>query len=291
MTANGDLSSQKKQKSQNPRTQSSQKFLFLLLSAVLGALIGTGLYLGLSSGIPALKAHLIVPVQENQARIQDLQIQIEGTLTIYEEKLSEIDQIKHLLETEQSEAVLTQISIDKTMAVNQEEIQAVGTAITTQSQIAKENTEALQSQGEKLDSLSTIVSYLATAQAASAGLSRDVFTVRIQIRLLNAYQFILEDNYGKAEDEIESIILDLETAAAEDLRWEEPLTQLEKIQNDLPDNPDLALSRLNLAFGSLKSYLSPIILAGTPTPPSPTPYLTLTSQPTASPTINPTATP
>ena len=289
MTANGDVSNQKN--SRNTGTGSGLKILFLFLSAVLGALIGTGLYLGLSNGIPALKAQLIVPVQENQARIQELQVQMEGTLTTYAEKLSEIDQIKQQLETEEAEAVLTQISIEKTIAVNQEEIEAVGTAVTNQNQTARENSDMLQSQAEKLDSLTTFVSYLATAQAASAGLSSDVLTVRIQIRLLNAYQFMLDNNYGKAEDQIESIILDLETSAAEDLRWEEPLSLLEKVQNDLPDNPDLALSRLNLAFDSLESNLPPIILSVTPTPPSPTPYLTLTFQPTASPTITPTAAP
>jgi hypothetical protein len=291
MTANGEISNQKKQKSQASRTGFGLKVIFLLLTAILGLFLGVGIYLGITNGLPALKAQFLAPVQENQTEIQKLQTQIEGTLTAYQDEFAEIEQLQLLRETEQAEAVLTQIPVEKTMAANRSEIQTLGTAVARQKENIQKNSTSQQSQSEELNSLANVVSYLATAQAASAGLSSDVLTIRIQIRLLNAYQFILDNNYGKAEGEIESIIIGLSTAAADDPRWNETLSLLENAQKDLPESPDLALSRLNLAFETIESNLPPINLSRTPTPPSPTPYLTPTAELTVPPTITPTAAP
>ena len=281
-----DNSPKKPDKQPKPTSKTIPGILLrLILVLVAGCLVGAVIYFAASGWVPYLDQRVFQPIDTNQALVQELkatqnalEIQISSLQTTVDGNQSEIESdIAATLDQLSEDVVHMQSEVDNNTYFGGTLAPAMIATVSA-----------------RQDSNSKNLSALATAQMRDSGNRQELELLRTLELLTWAHQYILHDNYGLAENELE--------AARENLSFMitrvppkqrvvvlEMLNLVDQCIADLPSRPAVAAEKLQLAWHMGVTefpYESSYDQGGTVTP---TPYITpTTSTSTSTPTPTPT---
>ncbi len=283
-----DNSPKKPDKQPKPTSKTIPGILLrLILVLVAGCLVGAVIYFAASGWVPYLDQRVFQPIDTNQALVQELkatqnalEIQISSLQTTVDGNQSEIESdIAATLDQLSEDVVHMQSEVDNNTYFGGTLAPAMIATVSA-----------------RQDSNSKNLSALATAQMRDSGNRQELELLRTLELLTWAHQYILHDNYGLAENELE--------AARENLSYMitrvppkqrvvvlEMLNLVDQCIADLPSRPAVAAEKLQLAWHMGVTefpYESSYDQGGTVTPtPNITPTTsTSTSTPTPTPTPN-----
>ena len=283
-----DNSPKKPDKQPKPTSKTIPGILLrLILVLVAGILVGAVIYFAASGWVPYLDQRVFQPIDTNQALVQELkatqnalEIQISSLQTTVDGNQSEIESdIAATLDQLSEDVVHMQSEVDNNTYFGGTLAPAMIATVSA-----------------RQDSNSKNLSALATAQMRDSGNRQELELLRTLELLTWAHQYILHDNYGLAENELE--------AARENLSFLitrvppkqrvvvlEMLNLVDQCIADLPSRPAVAAEKLQLAWHMGVTefpYESSYDQGGTVTPtPNITPTTsTSTSTPTPTPTPN-----
>ena len=249
--------------------------LRLILSALAGILIGGAVYFTAAGWIPYLDQRVFQPIDQSQARIQELQ------------------EAQAILETQvfslQStwEEASSSTSIQGTLSSLQDNQEQLGEdLLDSRGQIDRNTTfllqytQSLATLEARLDNTESNLGALATAQMANTGRVQEIELLKILDLFSRANQFLLHSNYGLAEDELataSSRLTSLLDALPEyqGAAVGEILDLVDGAISDLPARPEVAEEKIQLAWELTISGLPEFwdLPTGTATP---TPSITTT---------------
>jgi hypothetical protein len=275
-----DNSPKKPDKQPKPASKTIPGILLrLILVLVAGCLVGAVIYFAASGWVPYLDQRIFQPIDTNQALVQELkatqnalEIQISSLQATVDGNQSEIESdIAATLDQLSEDVVYMQSEVDNNTYFGGTLAPAMIATVSA-----------------RQDSNSKNLSALATAQMRDSGNRQELELLRTLELLTWAHQYILHDNYGLAENELE--------AARENLSYMitrvppkqrvvvlEMLNLVDQCIADLPSRPAVAAEKLQLAWHMGVTefpYESSYDQGGTVTP---TPYITPTTS-TSTPT-------
>jgi chromosome segregation ATPase len=268
------------------------KFLLRLAFVVLLAiLLGSGIYLGIAYGLPALQRQYIQPVQDNSLRLDEMEAQ-------YEQDMQQISRRQDAL-TKRLETLEAQSDVNKELFANQQmQLDTLAEAQTNQTVILDElmpletavsdNTNALDELGADMETLQSEIEALnQTMTEHSQSLqslndeneeqNEQLVEIQRDLQLLWALDlltrsrlFVEQDNYGLARSATEVvydriIVLQEEEFFDQNEVIEQIISYLENALESLPDNPGTAEDALQNAWQLLVLTLPEEQIA-TPTP-------------------------
>lgn len=231
------------------------KVLFVI---VLGVAIGVAAFLGL----PELYRGIMVPIQENRARIESLELEAEAqqqnaesfrtetseTVAGFEGKLAELTELN-------SELVASITLYEDLLQELREDLYSV-----------QDENEDLQKELERVSDIEERVDALETALSEE---SIPIQEMRLQIQIVRVLEMVNraqnsigQENYGSAEDDLQLSVevLDVLLEAMEEEEkelLENARAHLELAQAKLPAQPRLALNELELSWAELIQFLEP----------------------------------
>ena len=277
-----DNSPKKPDKQPKPTSKTIPGILLrLILVLVAGILVGAVIYFAASGWVPYLDQRVFQPIDTNQALVQELkatqnalEIQISSLQTTVDGNQSEIESdIAATLDQLSEDVVHMQSEVDNNTYFGGTLAPAMIATVSA-----------------RQDSNSENLSALATAQMRDSGNRQELELLRTLELLTWAHQYILHDNYGLAENELD--------AARENLSFMitrvppkqrvvvlEMLNLVDQCIADLPSRPAVAAEKLQLAWHMGVTefpFESSYDQGGTVTP---TPYITPTTS-TSTPTPN-----
>lgn len=268
------------------------KFLLRLAFVVLLAiLLGSGIYLGIAYGLPALQRQYIQPVQDNSLRLDEMEAQ-------YEQDMQQISRRQDAL-TKRLETLEAQSDVNKELFANQQmQLDTLAEAQTNQTVILDElmpletavldNTNALDELGADVETLQSEIEALnQTMSEHSQSLqslndeneeqNEQLVAIQRDLQLLWALDlltrsrlFVEQDNYGLARSATEVVydrivVLQEEEFFDQNEVIEQIISYLENALESLPDNPGTAEDALQNAWQLLVLTLPEEQIA-TPTP-------------------------
>lgn len=268
------------------------KFLLRLAFVVLLAiLLGSGIYLGIAYGLPALQRQYIQPVQDNSLRLDEMEAQ-------YEQDMQQISRRQDAL-TKRLETLEAQSDVNKELFANQQmQLDTLAEAQTNQTVILDElmpletavldNTNALDELGADVETLQSEIEALnQTMSEHSQSLqslndeneeqNEQLVAIQRDLQLLWALDlltrsrlFVEQDNYGLARSATEVVYDRIEVLQEEEFFdqnevIEQIISNLENALESLPDNPGTAEDALQNAWQLLVLTLPEEQIA-TPTP-------------------------
>lgn len=268
------------------------KFLLRLAFVVLLAiLLGSGIYLGIAYGLPALQRQYIQPVQDNSLRLDEMEAQ-------YEQDMQQISRRQDAL-TKRLETLEAQSDVNKELFANQQmQLDTLAEAQTNQTVILDElmpletavsdNTNALDELGADVETLQSEIEALnQTMSEHSQSLqslndeneeqNEQLVAIQRDLQLLWALDlltrsrlFVEQDNYGLARSATEVVydrivVLQEEEFFDQNEVIEQIISYLENALESLPDNPGAAEDALQNAWQLLVLTLPEEQIA-TPTP-------------------------
>lgn len=257
--------------------------LRLLLTGIAGTLIGAVVYYTAIGWIPYLDQRVFQPIDNNQAQVEELrrtqqvlETQVSGLLGALASNQVLIDQGIGIYQ-----ATLTYLDSELNQVVN--DTRLMQSSVDNNTKYMLQYTQSLATFEAKLDSNTSSLSALATAQMSNSGIKDDLIIVKILESFSRTGQFLLHDNYGLAEDELKSAretLLSLQNNLSGDqLAYLVGILDLvDQMISDLPTQPTLAANKLQIAWQLAFSGL-PQTQSGTITP---TLYLTPSITPTPS---------
>ena len=236
--------------------------LRLIFTIILAIGLGVGLYYGIAYGIPALQDKYIQPVQDNALRLDDLEVRqaqhhdqilkrldtLQGRLETLETQNDAAKEILAELQT-QIDDLLSQVSSAQTnVQVSQETIEELAT--TLQKDLSALEIEQAQIQ-EDVDDLTA-------EQIPVAVLQNELTLVKAMELLTRAQQSLLHNNYGLAQDDLQSAIellssLQGKVSDMQKDRVSTVIQHLEATSDHLPNSPRLASNELEIAWQILIS--------------------------------------
>jgi hypothetical protein len=249
--------------------------LRLILAALAGILIGSVVYFTAVGWIPYLDQRVFQPIDENQARINDL---LEGQSALETEVVS----LKNTLNANDlvSGPQKTVASLQSTLEMLGESLQESQGDITNNTDLLLQYTQSLATLITKQNDTDRNLSALATAQMGSLGTKQEIELLKVMDLFTRTSQFLLDDDYGVAEDELVAAGTKLDTMlltapAYQQAAIAEILDLVNGAISDLPARPEVAGEKIQLAWqlavsGLPQSWENP---EGTIIP---TPYLTPT---------------
>jgi hypothetical protein len=276
-----DNSPKKPDKQPKPASKTIPGILLrLILVLVAGSLVGAVIYFAASGWVPYLDQRVFQPIDTNQALVQELKA-TQNALEI------QISSLQATVDGNQSEI---ESDIAATLDQLSEDVVHMQSEVDNNTYFGGTLAPALiATVSARQDSNSKNLSALATAQMRDSGNRQELELLRTLELLTWAHQYILHDNYGLAENELE--------AARENLSYMitrvppkqrvvvlEMLNLVDQCIADLPSRPAVAAEKLQLAWHMGVTefpYESSYDQGGTVTP---TPYITpTTSTPTPTP--------
>ena len=269
-----DNSPPKKDKQSKPISKTIPGILLrLILVLAAGCLVGAVIYFAASGWVPYLDQRVFQPIDTNQALVQELkatqnavEIQISSLQTTIDENQSETES--------EIAATLNQISEDVVHMQSEVDNNTYYGGTLAPAMIATISANQ--------DSNSRHLSALATAQMRDSGNHQELELLRTLELLTWAHQYILHDNYGLAETELEAArenlsVMITRVPPKQRVIVLEMLNLVDQCIADLPSRPAVAVEKLQLAwrmgiteFQNVSSYDQ----GGTVTP---TPYITPTT--------------
>ncbi len=264
------------------------RLLFVVLLAV-G--IGAGAYFGL----PALYRTYVQPVEDNAARIAELQARLD---VLEAQNTHQQEAFSTRLDDLERRADAFQATVDDL----QSRLAAAETALQTAQQDQADLLAQLDALQQQVDDLAGTVAQLGqdvldnqrtladldsrwtALDTPLAALRREVALSRVMARLTRARVFLAHNNLGLAADEIAAALADLDAmrptvADYQQAAFQAIVDRLQTAQGNLPDQPVLAAEDLDAAWHLLSAGLPaepPLSAETTPTP-------TETPAPTATP--------
>ncbi len=275
-------------------------FVRLVFVIVLAIGLGVGIYYGVAYALPALHQRYIQPVEENTARLDNLEIQQEQKdqfLESLQDRLAE-------LET-QNDSYRATITMLEGQAATKGELQATQSASLTIALTTLEplpdhladletNLDTLQAE---LDEMAETVATSARAlQALSVEderrsdlvdeMQRDLQIVETMGHLTRARLYLSQGNFEQAQVTIQAgldVLASLASVEGPDQEtvYAQSITQLKQALEALPDNPVTATDRIDGAWQLLAQVADGAPTAEASTTPTATPQATVT--PTATP--------
>ena len=253
--------------------------LRLILVFTAGCLVGAVIYFAASGWVPYLDQRVFQPIDTNQAIVQELQA-TQKALEI------EIASLQATVDENQSE---TRSDIEITLDQLSEDVIHMQLEVDNNTYYSGTLAPAMiATVSARQDSNLRNLSALATAQMRDSGNRQELELLRALELLTWAHQYILHDNYGLAENELESareILSFMITRVPPNQRVVvlEMLNLVDQCIADLPSRPAVAAEKLQIAWHMGVTEF-PYDQGGTVTP---TPDITLTtSTPTPTPTQN-----
>ena len=253
--------------------------LRLILVLTAGCLVGAVIYFAASGWVPYLDQRVFQPIDTNQAIVQELQA-TQKALEI------EIASLQATVDENQSE---TRSDIEITLDQLSEDVIHMQLEVDNNTYYSGTLAPAMiATVSARQDSNLRNLSALATAQMRNSGNRQELELLRTLELLTWAHQYILHDNYGLAENELESareILSFMITRVPPNQRVVvlEMLNLVDQCIADLPSRPAVAAEKLQIAWHMGVTEF-PYDQGGTVTP---TPDITLT---TSTPTPTPTPT-
>ena len=255
--------------------------LRLILVLTVGIVVGAVIYFSASGWVPYLDQRIFQPIDTNRAQVQELQA-TQNALEI------QIFSLQATADGNQSE---TGVDIAGTLDQLSEDVIHMQSEVDNNTNYSGTLAPAMiatLSAGQ--DSNSRNLSALATAQKRDSGNRQELELLRTLELLTWAHQYILHDNYGLAENELDAArdnlsLMITRVPPKQRLVVLEMLNLVDQCIADLPSRPAVAAEKLQLAWHmgvtEFQNELSND-QGGTVTP---TPYITpITSTPT--PTTN-----
>jgi len=255
--------------------------LRLILVLVAGCLVGAVIYFSASGWVPYLDQRVFQPIDTNQALAQELKA-TQNALEL------QISSLQTTLDENQSE---TESEISATLNQLSEDVVQMQSEVDNNTYFGGTLAPALiATVSAKQDSNSRNLSALATAQMRDAGNRQELELLRTLELLTWAHQYILHDNFGLAEKELDAARENLSSIITQVPPHQrvvalEMLNLVDQCIEDLPSRPVVAAEKLRLAWHMGVTefpYGSSYDQDGTVTS---TPYLTPTTS-TPSPTPN-----
>lgn len=251
--------------------------LFLVL--IVGCLVGAVVYFAASGWIPYLDERIFQPIDSNQALVKELK----ATQSSLEDQ---IISLQSTLEDDQSgagpelAATLDQISEDISKIQSDVESNTYYAGTLAPAMIATVT--------YKQESNTRNLSALATAQMRDSSNGRELELLRILDLLTWGHQYILHDNFGLAENELNTARDKLSTLVTKVPPKErvvviEMLNLVDGCLADLPSRPTLAAEKLQLAWHLGVSEFQVETTLGQDGTVTPTLYITPTLTPTPTP--------
>ena len=276
-----DNSPKKPDKQPKPTSKTIPGILLrLILVLVAGCLVGAVIYFAASGWVPYLDQRVFQPIDTNQALVQELKA-TQNALEI------QISSLQTTVDGNQSE---TESDIAATLDQLSEDVVYMQSEVDNNTYFGGTLAPAMiATVSARQDSSSRNLSALTTAQMRDSGNRQELELLRTLELLTWAHQYILHDNYGLAENELE--------AARENLSFMltrvppnqrvvvlEMLNLVDQCIADLPSRPAVAAEKLQLAWHmGVTEFQNESLYdqGGTVTP---TPFITsTTSTPTPTP--------
>ena len=276
-----DNSPKKPDKQPKPTSKTIPGILLrLILVLVAGCLVGAVIYFTASGWIPYLDQRIFQPIDTNQALVQELQVtqnalEIEISslqATVDENQSGTVSDIATSLDQLSEDVIHMQLEVDNNTYYSGTLAPAMIATVSAR-------------QDSNLRNLSA----LATAQMRDSGNRQELELLRTLELLTWAHQYILHDNYGLAENELEAareILSFMITRVPPNQRVVvlEMLNLVDQCIADLPSRPAVAAEKLQLAWHmgvtefpnesssdqggtvTLTPYFTPTTSTPTPTP-------------------------
>ncbi len=286
-----DNSPEKPAKQPKPTSKTIPGILLrIILVFAAGCLVGAVIYFAASGWVPYLDQRVFQPIDTNQALVQELK----ATQNALEIRISSL---QATLDGDQSDAgsdiAATLDAMGMSLDQLSEDVVHIQSAVDTNTYYAITLSPALiTTVSARQESNSRNLSALATAQMRDSGNHQELELLRTLELLTWAHQYILHDNYGLAENELETARDNL-SVMIEQVPPKQKVVVLEMLNlvdqciADLPSRPAVAAEKLQLAWRmGVTEFQNESLYdqGGTVTP---TPYITpTTSTPTPTPTPN-----
>jgi len=253
--------------------------LRLILVLAAGCLVGAVIYFAASGWIPYLDQRIFQPIDTNQALVQELK----ATQNALEIEISSLQATVDKNQSGDITTILDQLSEDVIHMQLEVDSNTYYSGTLAPALIATVST--------KQDSNLRNLSALATAQMRDSGNRQELELLRTLELLTWAHQYILHDNYGLAEKELEAAqeilsFMNSRVPPHQRVVVLEMLNLVDQCIADLPSRPAVAAEKLQLAWHmGVTEFPNESLYdqGGTVTP---TPYITptpTTSTPTPTP--------
>ena len=277
-----DNSPEKPAKQPKPTSKTIPGVLLrIILVLVAGCLVGVVIYFTASGWVPYLDQRVFQPIDTNQALVQNLQ-STQNALEI------QISSLQATVDGNQSD---TGPDIPATLDQLSEDIVHLQSEVDNNTYFGDTLAPAMiATVSARQDSNSRHLSALATAQMRDSGNHQELDLLRTLELLTWAHQYILHDNYGLAENELEAArdnlsVMITRVPPKQRVVVLEMLNLVDQCIADLPSRPAVASEKLQLAWRmGVTEFQNESLYdqGGTVTP---TPYITPTT-PTPTPTPN-----
>ncbi|MEJ2412114.1 MAG: hypothetical protein P8Y34_03840, partial [Anaerolineales bacterium] len=246
--------------------------LRIILVLITGTVIGAVIYFNAVGWIPYFEQRIFQPIDSHQQEIRRLQA-TQGSLETHIAGLSTaLDAVRS------GELQPTQQALTTNLSDLENALDALESRVDENSYYsATLNPSLLSTAAARQQALDRNLSALATAQMEDARKSQEIDLLKVLVLLNRTKQFLMDDNFGLAEDTlatIEEYLLKIGSSPAGiDQQASELLNLIDGASADLPYRPEIAADKLELAWElTLTGMLNP---AGrgtvTPTPYEPTP--------------------
>lgn len=216
--------------------------VFLVL--IVGCLVGGVVYFAASGWVPYLDQRVFQPIDTNQALVQELR----ATQSALEIQLSSL---QATVDEDQSG---TGIDIEATLDQLAENVSQMQSEVANNSYSSGTLIPALiATVSAEQDSNARNLSALATAQMRDSGNRQAIELFRVLDLLIWAHQYILHDNYGLAENELNTARdalseLIIRVPPKQRVIVIEMLNLVDQCRADLPSRPAVAAEKLQIAF-------------------------------------------
>jgi len=246
--------------------------LRIILVLITGTVIGGVIYFSAVGWIPYFDQRIFQPIDSHQQEIRRLRATQESLETQIAGLSTAVDAVRS------GELQPTQQALTTNLSDLENALDSLETRVDENSYYsATLNPSLLSTAAAKQQSFDRNLSALATAQMEDARKSQEIDLLKVLILLNRTKQYLMDDNFGLAEDTLTTIqeyLLKLGSSPAGlDQRVSELLGLINGASADLPYRPEIAADKLELAWElTLTGLLNP---AGrgtvTPTPFSPNP--------------------
>ena len=254
--------------------------LRILLVVIIGSVIGGAIYFSAVGWIPYLDQRVFQPIDAHQQEIQGLL----ATQGILETQVADLSAALDGVRSESYQDLQsTQFSIEGSVTVLQDSLETLKDTADQNAYYSSTLLPSLLSTvSAQQESTNLNLSALATVQMDRSLYSREAELLKVLALLSRANQFLLHNNYGSAEDVLKAAndyLLKISGGSTgQDPLVDELLGLINGASGDLPNQPEIAAGKLDLAWQLVLVGLDEPA-AGTSTPTT-APDALLTATPT-----------
>ncbi len=232
-------------------------FIRLLIFLAVGACIALAIYYG----FPYLYRQFILPVQTNTARLQDVQAQLTANNQALNQRIDQLQARLAAMEQLHTQDKETITELQSRLDSLESSVNDQNTAIKRLDQLQTQIDQLNQSLAQNQADTSSLSKALQANGTPLAGLQWEVKTLRGMELLNRARLFLIENNLGLAQADIQAarqILSDPQAQVPADQQagLKSLLTRLDLVINNLPGSPVTAADDLEIAWRQLAAGLA-----------------------------------